>query len=243
MPLSMSWQSTLDAKCSYIVFPHWHFSQEIPAFCLVFGSQAEESWPSQPYLVLIKHNPHNSIHRTDLHPGTGYKPGLTQPGRICLKRDIQAGSSRHRDGSEPSLSNVWVHTFVLSCVLGALGTPWERASRRFIPQSHCCSTGLVMAAWDCSFTSLVNTNEAAAQYSLAVQLEEKWWLDRVLRFPSPLSFLGKIQTHPHELFNPLWWADPMLAQKNYTSALVLLGHLLLKSACWCLTSQSNISGS
>lgn len=104
----------------------------------------------------------------------------------------------------------------IPALLGALGTPQERASMRFIPHCQCYPTSLVMAAWGCSSTSLVNTNEAATRYSLALQLDKKWRLCRVLRFPTPLSFLGKIQTHPRGFFTPLWWADPMLTGKNYT---------------------------
>lgn len=68
------------------------------------------------------------------------------PGRICSRRATRAGSSRHRAGPQPPLSTVQVHKFLLSRVLGALGTPWERASRRFTPQILCCRASLVMAA-------------------------------------------------------------------------------------------------
>lgn len=93
------------------------------------------------------------------------------PGRICSSRATRAGSSRQGAGSQLPLSSVRVHRFLLSHVLGALGTPWETASRRFTPQILCCRASLEMAAWGCSLTSLVNTNEGATRYSLAVQLE------------------------------------------------------------------------
>lgn len=130
-------------------------------------------------------------------------------GGICWKRVIWAGTADTGMGLNPSEHCVSAHIPALLCPW-AMGTPWETASRRFIPQFHCL-TGLVTAAWGSS-TSLVNANEAAAtQHSLALQVEEKWWLCRV---QNPLSFLGKIQTHPHDLFTPLWWADP--TGKNYT---------------------------
>lgn len=44
-------------------------------------------------------------------------------GRICSKRALWAGSSSHRDGSQPPLSKVWVYKFQLS--LGHWNTTGE----------------------------------------------------------------------------------------------------------------------